>query len=107
MSNVLVIRLSAMGDVAMTVPVVASVLQQHPDLHITLISNPRFEAMFGNLERFTFVGVDTKVKYHGLAGIFRCFATCAKPIGLMRWPTFTMCCAVWYCVRSSACQVSR
>jgi ADP-heptose:LPS heptosyltransferase len=53
MSNVLVIRLSAMGDVAMTVPVVASVLQQHPDLHITLISNPRFEAMFGNLERFT------------------------------------------------------
>jgi ADP-heptose:LPS heptosyltransferase len=73
MSNVLVIRLSAMGDVAMTVPVVASVLQQHPDLHITLISNPRFEAMFGKLERFTFVGVDTKVKYHGLAGIFRLF----------------------------------
>jgi ADP-heptose:LPS heptosyltransferase len=37
--HILVIRFSAMGDVAMTVPVVKQVLQQNPGLQITFVSN--------------------------------------------------------------------
>ncbi len=70
MRHILVMRLSAMGDVALSVPVVASVLQQYPDVHITFLSNPRFAAMFEGLPRLEFFGVDTKNKYKGFFGIF-------------------------------------
>lgn len=66
-------RMSAMGDVAMTVPVIASVLTQHPDVHITMLSDPRFADMFAGLDRLTFVGVDKKNDYKGLLGIFKLF----------------------------------
>lgn len=73
MKRILVMRLSAMGDVAMTVPVVACLLQQHPDVEVTLLSTPRFEPMFAGIDRLTFVGVDTKKTYKGLPGIFKLF----------------------------------
>lgn len=73
MKRILVMRLSAMGDVAMTVPVVASLLQQHPDVEITMLSTPRFEPMFAGIERLNFVGVDTKQTYKGVFGIVKLF----------------------------------
>lgn len=36
--HILVIRFSAMGDVAMTVPVVYSLAKQYPDVRITVLS---------------------------------------------------------------------
>ncbi len=38
MKHVLIIRLSAMGDVAMTVPVIRALLQQHSNIKITVVS---------------------------------------------------------------------
>lgn len=73
MKRILVMRLSAMGDVAMTVPVLASLLQQHPDVEVTLLSTPRFEPMFAGIDRLRFVGVDTKKTYKGFGGIFKLF----------------------------------
>ena len=66
-------RLSAMGDVAMTVPVVASLLQQNPDAEVVMLSNPRFEPMFNGIDRLTYVGVDTKNTYKGFLGIIKLF----------------------------------
>ncbi len=46
--NLLVIRMSAMGDVAMTVPVIKALLKNHKDLHITIVSRKRFKLfLFG------------------------------------------------------------
>ena len=38
--HLLVIRLSAMGDVAMTVPVIRAFVEQHPNITITVLSKP-------------------------------------------------------------------
>ena len=71
--NILIIRLSAMGDVAMTVPVIASFAKEYPDVHITMLSNPRFAGMFAGIGNLDFIGVDTKKEYKGLKGILKLF----------------------------------
>jgi len=71
--NILIIRLSAMGDVAMTVPVIASFAKQYPDVHITMLSDPRFAGMFAGIKNIDFIGVDTKKEYNGFWGIFSLF----------------------------------
>ena len=38
--HILVIRFSAMGDVAMTVPVIQSLAKQYPKVRITVLSRP-------------------------------------------------------------------
>lgn len=78
MKNLLVFRLSAMGDVAMTVPVIASLLAQYPDVSVTMLTNPRFAAMFTGIDRFSVVGVDTKGEYKGLLGMWHLFRNLRK-----------------------------
>ena len=56
--RVLLMRLSAMGDVAMTVPVVASFAKAYPDINITMLSTPRFQPLFANIPNLNFVGVE-------------------------------------------------
>ena len=68
--NILAIRFSAIGDVAMTVPVLDSFARQYPQHHITFLSNPRFEPFFSGMpQNFTFRGADVKKRYHGTAGL--------------------------------------
>ena len=49
MKKILIVRFSAMGDVAMMVPVVYSLAQQHNDLDITVVSRPFAAPFFDNL----------------------------------------------------------
>ena len=44
--RLLVMRFSAMGDAAMTVPVLYALATQHPDLRITMLTRTRFVPMF-------------------------------------------------------------
>jgi ADP-heptose:LPS heptosyltransferase len=76
--HILVYRLSSMGDVAMTVPVLALLLLQNPNLKLTVISRPEFEALFRQLPRTAFFSVDTKENYKGLLGIFKLSVAIAK-----------------------------
>jgi ADP-heptose:LPS heptosyltransferase len=52
--HVLVIRLSAMGDVAMTVPVLVEALEQNQDLELTILSKKPFQYFFPVSERLHF-----------------------------------------------------
>lgn len=70
--NCLAFRFSAMGDVALTVPVLRSMLELNEDLHLTLVSNKAFEPFFNELPRFEFYGVDFK-QYKGVFGLFKLF----------------------------------
>lgn len=47
--HILIIRFSAMGDVAMTVPVVYSLAMQYPHLRITVLSKPFARAFYEDL----------------------------------------------------------
>lgn len=68
--HLLIIRFSALGDVAMAVPVVASLARQYPDLRITVLSRPFARVFFENLApNVGFMGADVKNEYAGLHGL--------------------------------------
>jgi ADP-heptose:LPS heptosyltransferase len=68
--HVLVIRFSAMGDVAMMVPVVYSLAHQYPDVRFTVLSRafarPMFEGLAPNVN---FMMADLKLEYRGIKGL--------------------------------------
>lgn len=71
--HILVIRLSAMGDVAMTVPVLSALAQQYPQLRITVLTRAFFEPIFSGLPNVTVYGADVKGRHKGLLGIWRLY----------------------------------
>ena len=72
--HILLIRFSAIGDVAMTVPVVESVAKAYPDKHFTMLSNVRFAPFFAGMpDNVTFIGVDLKKDYHGFGAMLKLF----------------------------------
>lgn len=73
-NNILLIRFSAIGDVAMTVPVLGSVAKAYPDKHFTMLSNARFAPFFAGMpENVSFIGVDLKKDYHGFGAMLKLF----------------------------------
>ncbi len=70
--HILIIRLSAMGDVAMTVPVITSLTQNYPELQLTVLTKKHFIPIFG-LERVNVVEADVKKRHKGLMGLWRLY----------------------------------
>lgn len=74
MKNILVIRFSAMGDVAMTIPVIYSLAHLYPDVRFTVLSRKAFQPLFQNKpSNVSFLGVDLKEEYKGLRGVNKLF----------------------------------
>lgn len=72
--HILVIRFSALGDVAMTVPVVWSLAQQYPHVRITVLSRNSSRPLFEDLApNIGFMGADMKLEYRGLKGLNRLY----------------------------------
>lgn len=68
--HILVIRFSALGDVAMVVPVVWSLAHQYPDVRITVLSRGFARPFFENLApNVGFMEADLKREYHGIKGL--------------------------------------
>lgn len=78
--RILVIRFSALGDVAMTVPVVLQVLEQNPDVHIDFLTRPFMAKMLPNHERLRAVGADVDKQFTGFWGL-RKLAVKLKKVG--------------------------
>lgn len=76
--HILVIRLSAMGDVAMTVPVLKALRVQYPDVKITVVSHQFFKPLFNTIPNLNFFGVDLANRHKGFWGIFKLFADLRK-----------------------------
>lgn len=70
--NVAVARFSAIGDVAMTVPVVYSACRTYPDIRFVFITRQAMTGIFVNAPaNLTVVGVDLKIDYTGVKGMKR------------------------------------
>ena len=69
--NILVIRLSAMGDVAMVVPVLRALNQQHPELKITILTRAFFKPLFRNLKHVEVFEADVKGEHKGVFGLYK------------------------------------
>ncbi len=67
----MVFRFSALGDVAMTAPILNLVTKQHPDLQLSVVSNPFMAPLFHGIDRLRFYGADTKKEFKGLRGLYR------------------------------------
>ena len=66
-------RLSAMGDVAMTVPVLRAFVNQHPQVKITMISRPFSRPFFEGIPNLSFFAFDEKERHKGFLGLLRLF----------------------------------
>ncbi len=78
MKNILVIRLSAMGDVAMSVPVIRAVSEQYPDVRILFLTRKTFNPFFEGIENLILINPDLKGEHKGVAGLFKLFKQIKK-----------------------------
>jgi ADP-heptose:LPS heptosyltransferase len=68
--HILVIRFSALGDVAMAVPVVWALATQYPDIRVTVLSKAFARALFTDLApNVNFMEADLKHEYRGMRGL--------------------------------------
>ncbi|MGB0981835.1 MAG: glycosyltransferase family 9 protein, partial [Winogradskyella sp.] len=70
-NHILVLRFSAMGDVAMTVPVLRALTTQYPQLKITVVTRAFFKPFFKDLKNVSFYEADLKGKHKGFFGLYR------------------------------------
>ena len=71
--HMLVIRLSAMGDVAMTVPVLLALTQKYPDLKITFLTKAFFAPIVSGIPNVQVITADVKSTHKGIFGLWKLF----------------------------------
>lgn len=71
--HLLVIRLSAMGDVAMTVPVIFSLVNQYPNIKVTVLTRDFLKPIFSHLPNVNVFVIDVKGKHKGLFGLWKLY----------------------------------
>ncbi len=67
--HILVIRLSAMGDVAMSVPVISAFVTYNPNVKVTVLTRAFFAPFFEGIPNVNVFSPDLKVKHKGFLGI--------------------------------------
>ncbi|MGX7667830.1 glycosyltransferase family 9 protein [Flavobacterium pedocola] len=72
--HIAVIRLSAMGDVAMTVPVLRALVLQYPEVKVTMVSRPFFKPFFEGIPNLDFFAVDVNKRHKGFRGLLRLYS---------------------------------
>ena len=73
--SVLIARFSALGDVAMTIPVVYSACMCYPDVSFVFVTRPSMTSIFINRPaNLQVVGADVKNDYRGVTGMRRLVA---------------------------------
>lgn len=73
MKKILVLRFSGMGDVALMVPVIRSLVAEHKDVEVTIVTRPRFGAFFAGIDRVIVFDADVDHKFKGFFGIRQLF----------------------------------
>lgn len=58
-----------MGDVALLVPVIKSLVETHADVEVTVVTRPKFAPMFYDMERVNVFPADVDYTYTGFFGI--------------------------------------
>ncbi|MDT0555551.1 glycosyltransferase family 9 protein [Patiriisocius hiemis] len=79
-THILVLRLSALGDVAMLVPVLHILTQTYPNLKITVVSRAFFKPFFKDISNCNFLEADVYGKHKGF-GLFK-LSSEAKKLGI-------------------------
>lgn len=73
LSHVLIVRFSAMGDVAMTVPVVYDVCRAYPQIHFTMLTKASMRGIFVNPPSNLTIRAEDLSLYEGPQGMWRLY----------------------------------
>jgi len=73
MKTILILRFSAMGDVAIAASVMKEVAAQHPNIRFVFATRSFFAPFFDKIPNLEVFPVDFEEKYKGLKGIFRLY----------------------------------
>jgi ADP-heptose:LPS heptosyltransferase len=76
--RILVLRFSALGDVAMTIPVIWSFSQQFPDTEITFVSRAFAKTLVEKVPGAGFFELELNGRHKGFFGIFRLYKDLRK-----------------------------
>ena len=76
--HLLVIRLSALGDVAMTVPVLRAFTSQFPHVELTVLTRPFFKPLFNGLDNVSVFEADVNKEYRGVYGLWQLYSQLAR-----------------------------
>ena len=71
--HILVIRLSAMGDVAMTVPVILGIIKKYPGVKITVLTKAFTAPIFADIPNVDVYNADVKGKHKGVFGLWKLY----------------------------------
>lgn len=77
-NKILVIRFSAMGDVAMTAPVLKEFTRDYPDTELLVVSRTLFKPFFNDIPNLSFHQFDPKGKHKGFLGLIKLFIELRK-----------------------------
>ena len=72
-AKILVIRFSAMGDVAMTAPVLKDFRLSYPNIELLIVSRPFFKPFFSEIPNAVFHTFDPKQTHKGFFGLIKLF----------------------------------
>lgn len=78
MKKIIVVRFSALGDVALLVPVVRSLVSTYQDVEVTIVTRPKTAPLFYDIERVVVFPADVDYTYTGLFGLMELFKTLMK-----------------------------
>lgn len=71
--KVIVLRFSAMGDVAMVASVLLEFSVQNPEVEIIMVSRAAFKPFFDGISNLTFHAILPKTKHKGVFGLYQLF----------------------------------
>ena len=76
--KILAFRFNALGDVAMTIPVLQSITRENPNIEITLVSRPFAKPLVDGISGVNYFPIDLNQKHKGILGLFRLFFALKK-----------------------------
>lgn len=76
--HILLIRLSSMGDVAMTVPVAEQLRRDNPELKISILTRKGFQDFFRNIPDINFIEFDPDNRHKGFKGLINLYKELQK-----------------------------
>jgi len=71
--KIIVLRFSAMGDVAMVATVLREFSEQNPNAELIMVSRPAFQPFFDGIPNLTFHAIHPKTKHKGIDGLYKLY----------------------------------
>ena len=71
MKTYLVIRFSAMGDILLTLPVLAAACEQNPNARFIVLTRPKFSVFFEGYPQIQVLSIDVDKEYDGIKGLWK------------------------------------